>query len=184
MALVVRDHEHDARGVRSLDHGRGLGRGETHRLLDEDVDACLRGLDRHGRVAAAGQHEDGVDGLAQKVAPVGAGRLDSISRGARGGVLGRDVADCGDLESVGQLAEVVQVHHLGDEAGTDDADSHARGLGSRRRDGSLRERRRFDRMPSGDRRPPGHGSAVATVAWGWNAATRVGEEDGEARARH
>ena len=89
--------------------------------------AALGGRDRDRGVAAGRQHEDGVEAVGEHVLPGGvAGRL----REERSRVRERrrrDVAEGRDLEPVAELAQVRQVHHLGDETTADDADAKTHG---------------------------------------------------------
>src|SRR5439155_14593642 len=73
-------------------------------------------------VAARGQHEDRVEGVRDQVLPPLVVRGDVVLTRARFSYLWRQVADRRDLVAVGQLAKVVEVHDLGDQAAADHAD--------------------------------------------------------------
>ena len=83
------------------------------------MQARLGRRDGDGLVASRREHEHGVEGLGDEILPA-LGRS-----GVRKHVAGRvqralgEVADRAHLESVPQLAEVVEVHHLRDQTAAD-----------------------------------------------------------------
>ena len=87
------------------------------------MQASLGRRDRDRRVAAGGQHEYRVEGMTEHLLPAGEHTGDAVPLRAGPGAAGRDVGHRGDLESVGQFGQVVQVHDLGDEPGAHQPDA-------------------------------------------------------------
>ena len=113
------DHQRLAGALGGGEHLVGLAQGVGQRFLDEDVQPPLQRGDGHRRVVAAGQDQDGVERLGQQLVgggeePVHAVLAADLRQGDR-----IDVAERGDLEAVVQLAQVGQMHDLGDRAHAD-----------------------------------------------------------------
>jgi len=68
--------------------------------------------------------------MRDQLTPVGEDRRDAIAFGARPGAVAVQVAHGRDVEPVGQFGQVVQVHDLSDDAGSDQADPDLRHVGS------------------------------------------------------
>ena len=85
------------------------------------MQACLRRRDRDGGVAARGEDEDGVQRPLQELLPGAVLLRNPVFAGAGGPDRFGQVAHGGDLEAVGKLAEIVEVHDLGDQAAPDDS---------------------------------------------------------------
>src|ERR1700737_1658765 len=83
---------------------------------------CLRGGDGDRRMAAGCQHHHGVGWFLEQCPPVGEAFRDAVTLADLVDNGPREVADRGNLEAVTQLAEVMEVHDLGDQPAADDAD--------------------------------------------------------------
>ena len=122
--LVVADHQRDAGRLRGVDHRLPLGDREAHRLFDEHVLAGLSRGNRDRSMAAGGQHQDGVEGPRDQLLPGGELlRHAVLPRARRAHFLGQ-ITDGGYLEPIGQLAQVMEVHDLRDQAAADHTDPH------------------------------------------------------------
>ena len=121
---MVPDRKGHVRVAAGRDHLVGLSQGEAHRLLHEDVEPAPRGRDRGRGVRRAGQDHDGIEVARDELAPVREVALDAVRARDRAGGAGREVADGRDLEPVAELAQVVEMHDLGDEAAADHTDAY------------------------------------------------------------
>src|SRR5881397_635693 len=120
VALVVADHQDGARRAGRLDHRAPLGDRKTHRLLNQRMDSGLGGRDRDRRVASRREYQHRVERPREQLLPGGELLGDAVLPGAGGSHLIGDIAHGRDLEAVRQLAEIVKVHDLSDQAAPDD----------------------------------------------------------------
>jgi hypothetical protein len=84
--------------------------------------AGLGSGDGDRRMAAGGQDQDRVQRGGQEILPACERAGHAVVAGTSARQLLRHIAERGDLEPVCELAQIVEVHHLGDQAASDDPD--------------------------------------------------------------
>lgn len=86
----------------------------------------LRRGDRDGFMASRGEHHDSVERFFEQVLPIGEAAVDAVVVTNPLDDGSREITNGGNLEPIVELAQVVEVHHLGDEAATDDTNAQSR----------------------------------------------------------
>ena len=126
VALHVADHERDPRVARRRDHRPPFGRREAHRLLDEDVQPRPGGRDRGQGVRSGGGDEHGIERRLEQLLPASHACRDGEPFADGRENRRRQVADRLDRVPVRELAQVGEVHDLGDQPAADDPDPERR----------------------------------------------------------